>query len=166
MELTLDTWIISDTHFGHKNIVKYCDRPMEHNDIMEDNWWRLVGDNDDILHLGDLTVWYDRQDLREWMEVASELPGNKYMLRGNHDPLSDLDYLGYGYTIVPEFAQLFDEGLILFSHYPDDPKTREWDTNIHGHIHNLKSPDKQYINVSVKMMNYKPWRLGDVLYGS
>lgn len=170
MELTLDTWIISDTHFGHKNIVKYCDRPEDHNDIMENNWWRLVGEDDDILHLGDLTVWYGKKEIVHWMQIAGSLPGNKYMIRGNHDPLIDSDYLKYGYTIVPTFVQEVEGQRILFSHYPDKPRTKQWSVNIHGHIHNLPTPraagGKRYINVSIEMMDYRPWRLGDILYGS
>ena len=28
------TWVVSDTHFGHRNIVGFCHRPENHEDIM------------------------------------------------------------------------------------------------------------------------------------
>ncbi len=56
--IDLDTWIISDTHFGHKNIIKYCDRPLNHNELMIEQWGDLIKWQDNVLHLGDLAVWY------------------------------------------------------------------------------------------------------------
>jgi calcineurin-like phosphoesterase family protein len=48
-------WIISDTHFGHNNIINYCDRPFsnvkEMNEAIIDNWNSVVKQNDLVYHL-------------------------------------------------------------------------------------------------------------------
>lgn len=168
--VTPTTWIVSDTHFGHKNIVKYCNRPMHHNSLMIAKWNKHVADDDLVLHLGDLAVWYG--DTEEyWLGVASSLPGKKYMLRGNHDKRKDKTYAEYGWTVIPEFIQ--DIGVngqrVLFSHYPDETRIGDWDINIHGHIHNndldprLAATKRRYVNVSIEMMDYRPVRLCDII---
>lgn len=171
--LTLDTWLVSDTHFGHKNIVKYCNRPMNHNELMVKNWDALIQPEDTVLHLGDLAVWYGREE-DHWLDVARQLPGQKYMLRGNHDKLKDKVYAGLGYTVIPEFIQTFDLPgrdmvRVLFSHYPDHSRIGQWDINVHGHVHNngidpvLAASGRDYRNISVELMDYRPVRLRDIL---
>jgi len=54
LKITNKTWLISDTHFGHKNIVQYQQRPESHEVIMLSEWIDAVGEHDDILHLGDV----------------------------------------------------------------------------------------------------------------
>ena len=50
-------WFTSDTHFGHKNILKFCKRPWDTVEEMVEgliqNWNRVVGKDDLIFHLGD-----------------------------------------------------------------------------------------------------------------
>jgi calcineurin-like phosphoesterase family protein len=56
----MKTWITSDHHFGHANIIKYCNRPFK--DITEmDNelcsiWNSHVAPEDVVYHLGDFTL--------------------------------------------------------------------------------------------------------------
>lgn len=170
MVLTPETWIISDTHFGHSNIVKYCGRPIEHNQIMLRNWRNEIAPGDQVLHLGDLAVWYGETE-KMWSRTAAALPGNKFMLRGNHDNLTDEAYGKLGYKIVPEFVQEFNGQRVLFSHHPDDQRLSEWDINIHGHIHNNPLderyaklfPNHRYQNVSIEVMGYHPHQLRDLI---
>lgn len=167
--IDFDTWIISDTHFGHKNIVKYCNRPLNHNEKMAASWRSLVHPSDTILHLGDVSVWYG-EDEEYWLGLAGALPGKKLMIRGNHDKRKDSVYEREGFQVIPEFVQEFDGKRVLFSHYPDKTRLWEWDINVHGHIHNndhRDDPDlpkkRDYRNVSIEVMDYKPVRLRDIL---
>lgn len=165
MKFTLDTWIISDTHFGHTNIIKYCNRPKNHDWLMEKNWRAVIKHDDLVLHLGDLAIWYGRRELF-WLNVVKQLPGRKYMLRGNHDKLKTPQYKKLGYTIIPEFTQVIDGTIIKFSHdaMREELPGVDWDLNIHGHVHNHAHKwEKEYINVSVEVMRYRPVRLRDIL---
>ena len=163
-EINLDTFIISDTHFGHKNIIKYCDRPENHDEIMFDKWLGTVSIDDTVLHLGDLTF------KNEHFMNIGVLPGKKYLIKGNHDHKRDSFYEALGFTIVaPEMVE-FQQGprKIIFTHYPETAVNYEWDVNIHGHIHNNGYVTKQfgerlYINVSVEVMDYTPTKLRDIL---
>lgn len=170
------TWIISDTHFGHKNIIKFCGRPENHEEIILNNWMSMVKDQDTTLHLGD--VMFGGRYSYHWAEQIAEIPGEKLLIRGNHDHSKEVKILQNvaGFEIIDDFIQEFNGQKIYFSHYPDQPVpgAREWDFNIHGHIHNngydpLYFPNIDqhsvplYFNASIEETNYKPVRLVQIL---
>ena len=76
-------WVTSDTHFLHENIIKYCDRPFKDKEEMTEalitTWNEQVGDDDLVIHLGDVTFSKD-------YDVLSLLNGKKILVLGNHDP--------------------------------------------------------------------------------
>ena len=179
-------WVWSDTHFGHKNIVKFQARPETHEVIMLDNWIRRVPEDAQILHLGD--VFMGKQGNPErWARVVSRMPGEKFLIWGNHDKakyrlyaelagftvLAPFIHQGVAFThrpITPEYA-MYDEG--TKTDLLDDP-TLGWHTNVHGHIHGNALPDcsahdghpvenKRYINVCVEMTDLAPRQLGSIL---
>jgi len=88
-------WFISDTHFGHGNIIKYCTRPFQTADEMDayimKQWQELIKPGDTVYHLGDVAM-YVRGDTaahverREWLR--QELTGNIKLIQGNHDRVS------------------------------------------------------------------------------
>ena len=52
-------YFISDLHLGHKNVLKFDNRPFinieEHDKTIIDNWNSKVNDNDDVYVLGDIS---------------------------------------------------------------------------------------------------------------
>ena len=172
-------WIISDTHFNHVNIVEYAGRPKNHNELIQDNWRRLIRPHQTILHLGDVLM--GKQEL--WDSMPGWLPGSIDVLStGNHDEPHKKQWLqAHGWHIVPEFSIEYRGWTILFSHYPEwvVPLSNDDNTavgarldliparsiNVHGHIHEKKAPSKYHINVSVEQIGYSPVDLKSLLDG-
>ena len=65
---------ISDYHFGHKNILRYDNRPWidvnEMNDALIERFKNSVSKDDTVYILGDV-VWSDKYD--NWVEVFTKL---------------------------------------------------------------------------------------------
>lgn len=86
MNLTeTNTYFTSDVHWGHKNIIKYSNRPYqsveEMNKALIDNWNSVVKPNDYIFSLGDFSL----MKIGHVIEILKQLNGNLYMILGNHD---------------------------------------------------------------------------------
>jgi calcineurin-like phosphoesterase family protein len=75
----------SDTHFGHKNIIKYTDRPFnnvkEMDEILINRWNEKVGENDLVFHLGDFALGKEADCQR----ILERLNGHKVLIKGNHE---------------------------------------------------------------------------------
>lgn len=164
-------WIISDTHFGHRNIIKFQQRPESHEAIMLSEWIWAVRENDQILHMGDVFLGKQGNPMR-WAAIVSRLPGEKFLMLGNHDRYDEVIYTDLaGFTLVDPFIQ----NGYAFTHRPVSVEwpapEGDWHTNIHGHVHgNEHRPEhdgtplegKRYINVSVEVTDFKPRQLGNI----
>jgi calcineurin-like phosphoesterase family protein len=144
-------WFISDMHFGHRNMIKWCRGDCFKNlkqmhQRMISNWNYRVGNYDRVYCLGDFGDFrYKRQ-----------LKGRITLAKGNHDNKQwnrqyVLTYKGMKFLILhdPDNAtNWFDDGWI-----------------IHGHTH-VTSPfidiTKKRVNVSVEMINYTPITIEDI----
>lgn len=69
-------FFISDTHFNHTNIIRFCNRPFKDvshmNETIISNWNRVVGPEDIIFHLDDFCL----DGSAEWVNVLNRLNGN------------------------------------------------------------------------------------------
>lgn len=78
-------WFTADTHFGHRNIIRYCQRPFasveEMNETIIDNWNGVVGKDNVVFHLGDFSV----GGSAEWTSLLNSLNGRIFLVLGNHD---------------------------------------------------------------------------------
>lgn len=160
--LELPFWVISDTHFFHRNITEYAGRPEDHQELMLKNWRETIGDDDRILHLGDVAL--GKREQAE--ELLPTLPGDRYLVMGNHDRRGKRFYYELGFRITKPFILTYRDWRVLFSHQPDYALTHvryPKSLNVHGHIHQKTLTDRRMINVSVEQTDYRPVWITDLL---
>lgn len=165
-------YFISDTHFYHNNIIKYCNRPFKDNNEMNktiiSNWNSIINKGDIVYHLGDFCLSSDE----EIKNIFDELNGNIILIRGNHDRKSVKFYEDIGFKVLKNAPIILDEYKLMLSHVPiPDTKIKDGYVNLYGHIHNKKLnenyPSKYYrnnthINVCADVTNFKPISLDEI----
>jgi calcineurin-like phosphoesterase family protein len=142
-------WIISDTHFGHKNICRGVtawrlpdgsvpisqtrdfDSISEMNEIIVNNINSVVGQDDVLIHLGDWSFGgFENIKIFRDRIVCKEI----HLILGNHDEHIEKNRDGVQelFTSVNHYTKLMYkfETLVLM-HYPID----SWDGLNKGHIH-------------------------------
>lgn len=154
-------WVTSDTHFGHENMLSFKDeygkpvRPFhsvgEMNETIIENWNRVVKPGDKVYHLGD--VFFGPKD--DFKKLWPRLNGKKRLIVGNHD---DIKFLAQGNFFQKIYMwRLFKEFGIILTHVPiNQDNFRVGSKNVHGHIHQKRSPPGPYQCVCVEHTNYTP----------
>lgn len=155
-------FFISDTHFGHENIIKLCERPFENADIMDNNlinnWNTVVRDEDIIFHLGDF-AWSKEAAKESW----AKLNGKIYLLRGNHDH-KFAEYLPFLPDTIVDIK--WRKKFITLCHYPmvNWYKSRRNSIHLYGHTHRtIPMSNDNTLCVCVEETNYTPVSLDDIL---
>lgn len=150
-------WFISDTHFNHTNIIKYCNRPFENTEEMNNyivkQWNKTVGKNDIVYHLGDFALPNSKEMITN---LVNQLNGSIILILGNHDRRGKQWFLDCGFVEVYKKLKIVN---YLLTHKPQMiDKLQENVINIHGHVHgNDEELDKKrYINVSCEIVDYTP----------
>lgn len=168
-------YFISDTHFNHANIIKYCNRPFDNTydmgEYMIEKWNSIVKEKDVVYFLGD----FGFGTVEILKGFVNRLNGKKIIILGNHDRKRGINsWKNIGFEEVYkkpvelpiELVDKYNFNTILLSH---EPKQCEDTTlNIHGHIHNVPLDTELYnkdnhICVSVEMINYTPISILDIL---
>jgi calcineurin-like phosphoesterase family protein len=166
----MTTWFTADTHFGHANIIRFCERSFasleEMDEALIENWNHVIKPKDTIYHLGDFTLsGQEKANL-----YFSRLNGRISVIPGGHDkrwirkgvyrsksgdPVNIMPPL---YTIkipVPGHEQL---QTIVLCHY----SMRVWDRShygswhLFGHSHGNLPPLKNSMDVGVDCWGYYP----------
>ena len=131
----MNYWWTSDYHFSHFNIIRYCNRPFETAEEMNETIIRKhnerVQPEDTVFFLGDFIF-----------------------IQGNHDNNNSLK------TIITKMYIYYGSKTICMTHKPEhaDPKVP---LNFCGHVHDrykIKrlSDDSLIVNFSVDVWNYYP----------
>ena len=154
----MNTFIIADTHFNHKNIIDYCNRPFtdvdDMNTILIRNWNSVVKNDDIVYHLGDFAL----GNLNVVKHFRDKLNGKIYLVKGNHDGYNIKRYYEAGFDKVYDKPILLENQYIL-SHEPVFTTNDITYVNIYGHVHNdsqYKDFTKNTYCVSCERTGYKP----------
>lgn len=157
-------WIISDTHFWHKNIVKYCNRPKNHEDLMIKGLHK-ISPEDTLYHLGDFAFGTINKVRERWWSIMPQC--KKIFIEGNHDKRSRMRLLPWDEVFrlkeQPVFLDIYNKKIAL-AHKPEKLEEVEADVYIHGHIHNLGQKiywknGRKWINACVEQWAYEPFLL-------
>ena len=128
----MTTHFVADLHLGHRNIIRYCNRPFSSVEEMDEHlireWNRCVKPTDTVYFLGDLSF----AGQQKTIEYLNSLNGFKHVVFGNHDKTlrkvlreqqlveSQQDYLEIK----------IDNQFIVLSHYA----MRVWNKSYHGSL--------------------------------
>ncbi|MFB6171102.1 MAG: metallophosphoesterase [Haloarculaceae archaeon] len=152
------TYVASDLHLDHRNVIEYCDRPFESvtemNDALVERWNAVVDPDETVLFLGDLVPFEDREHVVQgWL---NELDGQFVFVRGNHDEAVSIESHEQLTLEVAEFE-------LYLTHYPEDVPA-DWDGwAVYGHHHNndpdrypFVDPAARRVNVSIELLGFEP----------
>ena len=148
----MKTWVTSDLHFGHKNIMSFCPQTRARfkndvaymNNAMAEEWNAKVQPEDTVYILGDV-AFMSGSDAGKMM---NRLNGAKILIEGNHDRKNLLDAtFRSAFKEVHKYLDIvYDGHRIVMFHYP----IAEWDQmhrgslHFHGHLHGGVSGMEKY----------------------
>lgn len=170
----------ADQHFGHLNIIRYCDRPYRNVEEMDAaliaNWNAVVGPLDTVHVLGDVAMGRRQESL----PLVAQLAGHKVLYPGNHDRCwyghggraldKEQEYLDAGFDEIHQGPTTITVGgrQVLACHLPyrgdsgDDDRFDEFrpvDEGawlVHGHVHEKWRRQDHMINVGVDVWDFAP----------
>jgi len=165
-----DFFVISDTHFGHKNILTHCNRPFgsvgEQDAVMIANWNNVVPFDGKVIHLGDFAY---RGSTSYVDSIIERLNGTIYLITGNHDKklqTKKLERLGHYHSFAVNDPDMKKQMFIVCCHYPFET----WDRSHHGsisfygHTHRELASDKgkMRFHCGVDSNNFTPVSYYDI----
>ena len=170
------TWVYSDPHFYHKNIVKFTNydgtklRPWDDVETMTEEmieWYNeLVSAEDRVYILGDVAF-----TTTNIISTVGRMNGRKVLVPGNHEPKKMKKYI----DLFDDVRGYVQRNGFIMSHIPIHPGSLgRWGLNIHGHTHNntvkafsgpdLEYEDNRYYCACVERTNFRPKLLDEILH--
>lgn len=149
----------SDQHHGHKNIIKYCNRPFNSLEEMSEElikrWNEVVPEDGIVFNMGDFIFGGNPK----WREIVSHLNGKQYFIYGNHDYGVSTNVLDSLFEWHGKSAKIMiGHNKIYLSHFPylcfDGAYNGEKATwQLYGHCH---SKEGSYGLDSQRLINCFP----------
>lgn len=173
-----DTFITSDEHYGHENIIQFCGRPFASTEEMKESI--IARHNAKVpnkqsyltIHVGDM-FWHTLTAV-EAIEILTRLHGRHAFLYGNHDELIERQPL----TFASRFEWIrgrnkentshtvhFEKKTIVISHFAQRvwEKSHKGAIHVFGHSHGELEPLGKSFDIGVDANNFTPWSLEEII---
>ena len=164
----MSTFFTSDTHFGHRGIIKWAKRPFGNTKDMDAElirrWNTTISQEDTVFHLGDFGFHSTAEQLNP---ILSQLNGTIHLVIGNHDKNPNIENFAYWriQTFDDYLEVTIENQRIILCHYP----LREWNDSfkgswhLYGHAHN-QWPQSRWkrLDVGVDGHDLRPWSMDEL----
>ncbi len=169
----MSIFYVADTHYFHKNILKYCpisrgqcDTVEEMNENLISAFNSKVTNNDIVYHLGDIAF----ANIQNTISILKRLNGKIILVPGNHDHklVKSPDISKYFHQILPaSYHEIrVDKQFMILSHYP----ILSWNgmehgaIHLHGHTHNSLKYHSKALDVGIDgRTDLSPWEHSEVI---
>lgn len=173
-----NVFFTTDFHLFHNNVLRFDNRPFkdvhEMHDEIEKRWNEVVGPNDVVIYLGDLS--FARKEDKQYVEdMLDRLNGTIHFIMGNHDKYDEIKKMSR-FASVQDYLEVrighFDdsgsrvETMFCCMHYPiySWNKSHHGSYMVHGHCHgNLHHGEdasfydnRRVIDVGCMLHDYRP----------
>lgn len=146
----MKTWITSDTHFLHANILKYSPdtRPFttaqEMTTALIEDWNSKVSYTDTVYHLGDFAF----TNIETATTIANQLNGRIILIQGNHDTkFVKHETFCKKFESIHQYHEFkYNKVNIILCHYPILRWNRMHYGSVHfyGHVHGRPTGLEKY----------------------
>ena len=143
-------WFTADEHYGHFNIIRYCNRPFSSVEEMDNciiqNHNAMVSTSDTVIHVGDFTL--ERKE-RAALYIK-QLKGNHTFLQGSHDYWLKNSIQMWERTIEGIYVVAFHYAMRRW------PKSHYGSIQVYGHSHGKLPPEGLQYDVGVDNNSFCP----------
>jgi calcineurin-like phosphoesterase family protein len=158
-------WFTSDTHFGHTNIIKYCNRPFSSIEVMDaeliQRWNSQIDIKDTVYFIGDFCFGHPHK-------YIEQLTGKIFFINGSHDKnmrgfIGANDIVCLNNIIDDEYG---NPRTIVLCHYAmrSWPLSHYASWHLFGHHHGKLEPYGLSFDVGVDTNDFYPYSLEDIEY--
>lgn len=163
----MKTFITSDIHFSHNNIIKFCNRPYADKEEMDEAiiqiWNETVSTDDHVYILGDVSF----ANKQRTIDILYRLNGFLHLIKGNHDEVMNHSEIKERFITYRDYYEMkYNGNHIVMFHFPISSwhKRHYGAFHLHGHLHgNPSGLSGRIKDVGMDTNNMKPYLLDDII---
>jgi calcineurin-like phosphoesterase family protein len=167
--MTQPIYFIADEHYGHRNIIKYCNRPFDDvnhmNETLIANFNMKVPPNGLTYHIGD--IFWNSVSPEDADRILGRLNGRHILIWGNHDETAEkMDKYLLSFERTADVIIIRQDGApkIFMSHYAHRvwPSSHKGSYHLFGHSHNQLPAYGLSLDVGVDGNNFIPYSISEI----
>jgi calcineurin-like phosphoesterase family protein len=167
--MTQPIYFTADEHYGHRNIIKYTNRPFSDvnhmNETLIANFNAKVPANGLTYHIGD--IFWDSVSVEDADKILARLNGRHILVWGNHDGTAEkMDKYLLSFERTADVLLIRQDGApkIFMSHYAHRvwPSSHKGSYHLFGHSHNQLPAYGLSLDVGVDGNNFTPYSISEI----